>query len=148
MVAHQFYFEFFMHAPRPSIHPSIYHLPIPNPLHSSPIHSYQHASSETHETSQPHLFELLLMLYHRAVEHTLRKLLSAFFHIHELTGACNWHVSLLLTGQRVILFLPTQKALLILLMAVAFCLFICFVCFTLRTLLCSGALLSAFFPVS
>lgn len=57
-----------------------------------------HASSKTHEASQPHRFELLLMQRHRA--------LAALFHIHVLIDAHDWLVSMWLTGERVCHFAP------------------------------------------
>lgn len=38
-----------------------------------------------------HFFpKLLLMLYHRAVQHTQRKIITAHFHIHEHTDVNVW----------------------------------------------------------
>lgn len=51
-----------------------------------------HASSEACETCQLDASELLLMLRHRAVQHSLWKAPSALFYIHDLTDAHYWLV--------------------------------------------------------
>lgn len=51
------------------------------------------------------LFELQLMLIHRAAEHTQRKVLTTLYHVNELTDGRNCLVLVRLTGERIIALL-------------------------------------------
>lgn len=64
-------------------------------------------SSDTCESSQPHLSELSLMQYHMVAVCTWKRGLTALFCINELTDAHCWLESFWLSG--VILFFPPRE---------------------------------------